>query len=351
MQSHKPKSKREKADILLEELYASRHPDSLDNEIRKWYFDDADRNEKDEALETVFYKEVNEVSVPDETAYNKLQKIILHLGLPQPTEAINDIRTITHKIRSRGRIIPLRRLLLTRAAAVLILLICSTVGLLIVRTADTTEGIADIIVSADGGNRQTVSLPDGSTITLYPGTELTHPADFTNDRHVALIGKAFFEVAKDEERQFSVAADGLIVTVHGTEFMVTAFEGAENAKVSLHSGSVEVVAGDQRSVLSPGQQLEYFHELGEVVISQVEPEDWTKPNLDFNMRPFAEILTSLGDYYGTAIEADRRDSTRYTIDLTGSGDAESALRLLLGMAREFTYEKEQDTIKIRTKLN
>ena len=326
---------------LLALLQDDRTPQKDKEEIRAWFRSRVSFAHKDAAWAEQF-RHLKPNPDPDREDYEKYAQIAALLDFGDSQAKVAPIRRKRSLLRISMRV-----------AAVLLLFlgIAEVFNLWIDEATDTTEPTitAEVIVAA-GGNRQTVLLPDGSTVTLYPGSELTHPADFTDDRHVALTGKAFFQVARDEQRQFSVAADGLIVTVHGTEFMVTAFDGAENAKVMLHSGSVEVAAGEQRSMLSPGQQLEYFNKLNEVVISQVEPEDWTKPNLDFNMRPLGEILTSLEVYYGTAIEMNGRDSTCYTIDLTGSGDAESALRLLLGVARDFTYEKEQDTIKIRTKL-
>ena len=63
-------------------------------------------------------------------------------------------------------------------------------------------------------------LPDGSEVTLTPGSRLTYNEKSPRNTH--LEGKAFFEVARDEAVPFEITADGAFVRVLGTKFMVDA---------------------------------------------------------------------------------------------------------------------------------
>jgi integrase len=63
-------------------------------------------------------------------------------------------------------------------------------------------------------------LPDGSEVTLAPGSRLTYKEK--SPRKTMLEGKAFFEVERDESVPFEVTSDGSFVRVLGTKFMVDA---------------------------------------------------------------------------------------------------------------------------------
>jgi transmembrane sensor len=90
------------------------------------------------------------------------------------------------------------------------------------------------------GQRATVSLPDGSTVTLNTDTRVRTVAD--RDRRLVYLdrGQAFFRVAKDARHPFVVTADGRTVTALGTAFEVRLDQGA--FKVVLVEGRVRVAA-------------------------------------------------------------------------------------------------------------
>ena len=77
-------------------------------------------------------------------------------------------------------------------------------------------------------------LPDGSEVTLSPGSRLTYGEK--SPRKTCLEGKAFFEVARDEAVPFEITADGAFVRVLGTKFMVDA--GSSVKEVYVTEGKV-----------------------------------------------------------------------------------------------------------------
>ena len=328
---------------MLDALFEGNINPSLAERIRVWFKGKAHTEEKYTALKEEWDKQITENRNPSKRLIKEYNEMARLLGFPE-SEYIRGMKTAAN--------MPLRRYFI-RVAAVLLpfLMITGAAYLWVNRATNATQQIpvAEVTVTA-GGDRQTVALPDGSTVTLYPGSELTYPERFTSDRHVDLTGKAYFQVTKDEERKFSVTADGLAVTVHGTEFMVTAFDGADYSCITLHNGSVEVKAGQHTHILKPLEKLEYFNSTGIVNIIATELEDFTKPNMDFNMRTLDEILTSIEIFYGVVVEGrENADmAVRYTIDLTGINDVGHTMSKLSGVVRTFAHNIGNDTIRIKT---
>ena len=88
------------------------------------------------------------------------------------------------------------------------------------------------------GQQATVTLPDGSKVTLNTDTVVRTRAD--RDRRMVYLdkGQAFFQVAKDRRHPFVVTAAGRTVTAVGTAFDVRVDRGA--LKVVLVEGKVRV---------------------------------------------------------------------------------------------------------------
>jgi transmembrane sensor len=114
------------------------------------------------------------------------------------------------------------------------------------------------------GKQKRIQLPDGSLIVLADNGEISYREPFTNRRDITLIGKAFFKVAHDKERPFTVFSGAISTTALGTEFTVTALEKANQIIVRLYEGKVVVKAvdkGDRKLkkdvYLLPGQAFVY----------------------------------------------------------------------------------------------
>jgi len=113
-------------------------------------------------------------------------------------------------------------------------------------------------VSTGIGERKTVTLADGSQVTLDTDSAAAIRFD-DQERHVELRrGRANFAVARDPRRPFQVRAGGLTVTAIGTNFDVSAISRAP--AVILIDGRVVVeapgTAGQaDHAFLSPGQGL------------------------------------------------------------------------------------------------
>ncbi len=106
--------------------------------------------------------------------------------------------------------------------------------------------------------KQLVHLPDGSTVLLNEGSELTYnPAAFGIDtREVELKGEGYFEVKKDPSKIFRVRTGKIMTTVLGTAFNVRSIPGSSQVKVTVTRGRVRVSDPDRTyDLLSKDQEI------------------------------------------------------------------------------------------------
>ncbi|MDR3007071.1 MAG: FecR domain-containing protein [Sphingobacterium sp.] len=111
-------------------------------------------------------------------------------------------------------------------------------------------------------NRQSVllDLPDGSHVRLFGLSHIRYMKDFTeNARDIELVGRAYFDVASDPKRPFSVIAAGTKTTALGTSFTISTQLRNQAVTVALHTGKVLVSSltnGFKQVFLNgPGQKL------------------------------------------------------------------------------------------------
>jgi transmembrane sensor len=101
-----------------------------------------------------------------------------------------------------------------------------------------------------------ISLPDGSKITLNRNSALSYNEDYgLHARNVSLTGEAFFEVAHDSVKKFTVITKLADIVVTGTAFNVTAQKDSGKVEVLVSSGTVEMHSGhnkDDKIILHQG---------------------------------------------------------------------------------------------------
>lgn len=107
------------------------------------------------------------------------------------------------------------------------------------------------------GEVRTIGLTDGSTVTLNAGSTVATRLTGIGRAVTLLDGQAYFEVAADRRRPFTVAAGGVTVTVTGTAFDVRRGEGT--VTVAVGDGRVEVATagGARHVVLRPGERATF----------------------------------------------------------------------------------------------
>lgn len=154
---------------------------------------------------------------------------------------------------------------------------------------------------AENGS-MSVTLPDSTKVWLNRNASISYPKTFANNsRKVSIDGEAYFEVAKDKSRPFTVEGEWINVTVLGTKFNFNSSSKAEST-VSLLEGVVEVTPKKNNDgvVLSPGQKVEFNPANGQMSVVQANTTldaVWHDRLIHFHNASVQEIASDLENLY------------------------------------------------------
>lgn len=172
---------------------------------------------------------------------------------------------------------------------------------------DSLSPVSTLIVTTGPAQREDVTLPDGTQVTLNANTTLSYPSRFQRERRVSIMGEALFDVVPDRAHPFIVRMDQGEVEVLGTRFDVNGYAGLP-AIISLLRGSVAF-----RPYADPGKVITLSP--GEQVIQQGagctvrpfqgdSPIAWKNGFFVFDDRTLEWITQQLSAYYGIDIQID-----------------------------------------------
>lgn len=254
---------------------------------------------------------------------------------------------VRRETTGKGRPANTLRLRVLRWAAVICLpLLLAGVGYYLGSTLPT--GGTTFTVKADRGDKAQVELPDGTSIVLNSGSQLSYGSDFgRHERRVWLSGEGYFEVARDERHTFVVSAGGLEVKVLGTVFNLSAYEDEDQVEVVLLEGKVSVFAPDGPHTLQPGDKLSYDKQTRVLNTAKVHSADyveWTQGNLYFERESLRHIMQRLSRIYNVDIRfaSDSLPDEYFTGTIPGN-DLLNALNILT-LGTNLTYEMQGSTI-------
>lgn len=164
------------------------------------------------------------------------------------------------------------------------------------------------------GQRSTVTLSDGTVVSMNVDTSLT--ADLSNsERRIHLKkGQAFFEVAKDQVRPFIVAAGDRKIQALGTKFDVrldrkqvdvVLLEGKVRVEQSDPSLLATLMQKDKPLELVPGQRLVAAVGKAPSVVrtNAAQASSWREGWVVFEDETVAQAITELNRYSDRPIVA------------------------------------------------
>lgn len=221
----------------------------------------------------------------------------------------DDIRyTPTGRARSLPDRPPAHRRLAPYAIAAAALLALATGAFVLIVQPSATGPAAhmpsDRFATAVGEIR-TVTLTDGSRITLDTDSAVEAVLTGTIRQLRLERGRARFDVAHDPDRPFKVETGAGMVTARGTLFDVARFDG--QVHVVLLRGAVDVqmpAAGpDPTAVrverMRPGQQLTIAPQTATPARAVASEPKWPTGTLEFDGTPLREVLAE-ANRYGSA---------------------------------------------------
>ena len=160
-------------------------------------------------------------------------------------------------------------------------------------------------------NVETITLPDGSEVTLNRWSTLSYTDDFVDGpRTLSLDGEAFFEVTPDASNPFVVNAGVARIQVIGTSFNVLAYDTMKAVEVIVETGivSLEPARGTTRRVeVLPGEKgimSKVDDELSIVVNEDLNFLSWNTQHLVFVDSDLVSVLRALEKTYHVKISID-----------------------------------------------
>ena len=201
---------------------------------------------------------------------------------------------------------------LSVAAAILILIGMGSLYFLDQPVKQTPAHQPEILsLVTDWGQRNTITLDDGTIVTLNAGSQLHYPKSFDGDsiRSVRLEGEAFFEVAKNPDKPFIIKTGEITTKVLGTSFNINSYDFNDMISVTVRTGKVQVESkskdGKTKTVqLEPNEMAQYSKTAYALTKSKVDNEnylDWKNGIIRFSDISFDEASKMLSRWYGVAI--------------------------------------------------
>ncbi len=179
---------------------------------------------------------------------------------------------------------------------------------------------------------------------------------FNNDkRQIELSGEAYFEVAKDINRPFTVIAHGVTTTALGTSFNVNTYSKNE-ITVSLAEGKVQVefdneYNGFQDQYLVAGEQLAYNRDLKTIKKSLFNPKinAWKDGILFFENASQKEVFEALELWYGLSFSVSEPFDEEWRINASYDNQNLSSILASLGYIQGFDFEILDKEVFIKNK--
>jgi len=243
-----------------------------------------------------------------------------------------------------------RRKFLVAAAAIVAIVGAGMLWLMLPQHQQTV--IPMVAMHTSIGEVKEIVLPDSSHVWLNAASTLRYPQQFSGDkREVSLEGEAFFDISKDEQRQFVVHAGNTSTAVLGTAFNIAAYEPDADIIVSVMRGKVQVAdAALTSGILTPGHQIHYKPATKEMLhetIAITETAPWVEGKLVFDEMPMAQITAALARWYHVTFEYDNEQLKycRYTATFNKAMSLPELLNLF-SQINNITYKINQDGTKV-----
>lgn len=210
-------------------------------------------------------------------------------------------------------------------------------------------------VSAEKGQRAFVTLPDSTKVWLNSDTKVSYPADYgMKERHVTLVGEAYFEVAKNPAKRFIVEAKGMQVEALGTAFNINAYRDDNKIIASLFSGSVRVSYDDHVAILKPYKSVEV--DLLSRNFSQYTDENmqnialWRENEITFDGESLEEIARIMNRLYNITIYIEDESLKKECYVGTIRNNSLENFIDIINLTTPVVYEYKGDTVFLKRRI-
>ena len=206
------------------------------------------------------------------------------------------------------------------------------------------------------GGEYFLTLADGTEVWLNAETEIRYPVQFTgNKRVVYLDGEAYFTVAPDKKKPFTVVSTHASVSVLGTQFNFRAYPDEQDVQTTLVSGSVIMQSEKykQQVKLVPGEQGVLEKRSANLTKQEVNTylyTAWKDGRFAFRDARLEDLFNILARWYDLSVfyQSPEAKDIRFTGDLNKTDDFKSILKIIEQNER-VTFTVNQRTVFIQAK--
>ena len=206
------------------------------------------------------------------------------------------------------------------------------------------------------GGEYFLTLADGTEVWLNAETEIRYPVQFTGDKRVVYLdGEAYFTVAPDKNKPFTVVSTHASVSVLGTQFNFRAYPDERDVQTTLVSGSVIMQSEKykQQVKLVPGEQGVLEKRSANLTKQEVNTylyTAWKDGRFAFRDARLEDLFNILARWYDLSVfyQSPEAKDIRFTGDLNKTDDFKSILKIIEQNER-VTFTVNQRTVFIQAK--
>jgi transmembrane sensor len=204
------------------------------------------------------------------------------------------------------------------------------------------------------GQRDSVTLADGSRIMLGPDSRLTVPSNYASrrtggSRQVELRGDAYFDVRHDATQPFVVRVASAVIEDVGTSFTVES-DDADTTRVAVVTGSVRLradnapatsgvilQAGDRGAVDRSGR--------ASVMRRSVRADDtaWTTGQVVFRDASLARVAAEIRRWYGVQLHVTDSSLLNQHLNTSFNGEPVDQVLRKIGLMLGARVVRQGDT--------
>jgi ferric-dicitrate binding protein FerR (iron transport regulator) len=223
------------------------------------------------------------------------------------------------------------------------ILIVTGVGYATFRLITTPE---DKMVTVASGNEKniTITLPDGSNVTLNRYSSLTYPVEFSGEtKTVELTGEGFFEIIHDPSTPFRVKAGNAGVEVLGTSFNVNSPGAGNEVEVFVKTGRVMLtIEGENEKVILNEGDIGNTGTGKPVRYTNTNPNylAWNSGILVYESATLQTVFADLKRVYGINIIADQSLASEKMITTVFDNTPEEEIIKIISATFNLSWRKE-----------
>jgi len=220
-------------------------------------------------------------------------------------------------------------------------------GEVVYKSDKTTEtAVSYNVLRTPRGGQFKVILPDGTAVWLNAASSIRYPVAFTGkERTVAITGEAYFEIAPDAAKPFSVSVNDMKVLVLGTHFNINAYTDEHTINTTLLEGAVLVKTDSESRRLAPGQQARVKPGNNEIeYLKQTDVNSaiaWKNGYFSFNDEDIPSVMRQLARWYNIEVTyTDKSPEGTFTGEIGRTLTQEQLFKILSRAGIHFKIDGE-----------